>query len=212
MKASETEFTISSAKVNSSGDAESYTFWFDPYKVKVNMLLCEASGQIAFDTCYGQFMFAWPKFKHRGGCSLKRFLFERQDFHYMMDKFSYGRKREFEVFDFDQSVAHLKDSIKDGSHDDEEIKALLEYVDEEFDSSADNLEAWILQFPSKNQAIGETEQLFAEWYSDEPWEYAIFDNTNHQKLFRDKILPCVATWILENVDLDSNCKEVSDGS
>lgn len=187
-------------------DTESYTFFFEPFRVHTDITLSESTGYIKIDSCYGQYQFSWPSFRGRGEVSLKRFLFGRSsdkyEFDYVMNKFSYGRRREFEVFKFDETIESFKEKIielrKEGRFDEELARDLWNELVSI--SETESIDWFISQFI-------QCEHL-NEWF-DEPWCYCITGYTYHQELMKDVILPLISKWMRENVDLDLNCKELN---
>lgn len=193
------EWKVSS--VYKGKDLEQYLFTIEPYKVCVNMVISEDTGSIFIRSCYGQYSFTWPSFKHRGNESLKRFLFKRTGdyaFDYPMDKFSYGRHQEFNVFKAEETVErwkqHFFDMRKDWLIESDSVREIYDALCEARDCN--NADDFINRMDSVN----------ALQYAPEYFEMLSYGYTNHQTLMKDKVLPKIAEWMRENVDLDLNCK------
>lgn len=195
---------INISTVNQYADAETYQFWFEPFRVHLNMTIHEKTGYIKIDSCYGQYQYSWPSFKNRGNVSLKRFLFQRvankYAFDYVMGKFSYGRQKEFEQFKAEETIKEFKNNILERRKSEDINRDEARELWDELDGLEEcgSIDSFLSQFLNEENLP----KHFCE-----PWEWCITGYNNHQILMKDIILPKIAEWVRKNIDLDLNCEE-----
>jgi len=189
---------IDRAIIHSSEETEAYTFFTKDYDVHIFLVICEVTGYIMIDSCYGQFCHSWPSFKSRGHHSLKNFLFNRPKFSYIMNKFSYGRNKEFRVFYAEETVNKFRREILSLRYGQDIDGDLARKMYDEMDG---------LEELTSPDAYYHLSENFGEWFP-EPHEHFLFGYTYHQKLMMEHVLPEIAKWFCNNVDLNLNCKEM----
>jgi len=146
----------------------------------------ERNGTFAIHSDYGDYCFSWPNVC-RGDETLKEFLFKRADWDYVINKFSYGDQKNLKELKFDETIENLTKMVN--SYDANE--ATLEEINclEHTDSS--NELFWQIRGTTylDNYNYDELSHCMVTGYKSWPTQ------------LKEYILPMIATWMQDNVDL-----------
>jgi len=120
--------------------AEVYCFQFKEAGGWANYTICESTGEFSIQSDWGDYSYRWNRYG-LGDKALKEFL-ASCDAHYIVDKFSYKKPREFKAeFSLEATAKDIKSQIlkerrsRDISQN--RAKALWEFVKDEIEGSSD---------------------------------------------------------------------------
>lgn len=203
-------------KILGNKDCRVYSFWhcqFGDYDVPhswiasdyVELYLVESTGSLIFRWDRGIYEYMWRLEPNE---TLLKFLFDRVNWPYVVDKFSYGKDPMFDQFNAKESINRMKQAVltdrKEQTIDSVRARELYDLIDSMDSCTTDGTGFYY-----------DMEEELKDYFKDYDYGHGYFLTRGYSDaavLLKDTVLPTIGKWFKENINLETGelyeCKDI----